>query len=744
MQNNSISIVAKQVEARPVESRFLCLRYVLTRQRFSLPISFSTLLYLKFLILWILVILADFILEFRFEFLWPFYLLLRSVYDSFKYQGLAFSLFFVLVALTSDMLCFFFIPVHWLFFAASTYVWVQYVWHTDRGICAPTVVLWILFVYIEAAVRLRDVKHMPGHLDLCRPFAAHCIGYPVVTLGFGFKSYVGYRMRQRRQQVVAKENQFYMQLMQQALPMETAPPDEKTEPTAGAMVPLQQPVQNANKTQYSRTGLWSMRPLRTVTTLRTVMTWDFEDFEKVAMFEDDDVEEEEEEDEEFDEEEEEEDFRRGGKKYIHTYNKCRCVVRRHSHERNGHIPNGTIANGSAHGGGRQHHHHHRRSLEKSREQQHGASAGEQHDQHRQQQRGAASAHSNGHAVGAGAPEEPPSSPSAGRQHQEAPEPARPSTRRREKREQDKEREAAEYLQRLEGDARRLRADLQASRASEQELRLQVASLTTTDKVSKGELSAMQREIEDLQQRLQSALSTKSSDKQTIGNLERRIAEERRLRSSLESQLNQERKSRKQEEARAAQASSQAAAQQSSRGECVEACKARRRDLESELAEARSAKHWQDERLQALERENTALAEQLRDTDILMSALSAMQEKNVHLENSLSAETRIKLDLFSALGEAKRQLEIRENANRAQEKEIEELKGKIAQVLAVMPNDSSGGPSPLDQHLQSAPGREPPIQPRPERDGLHPQELPDRFHGSLIRPAPSTPPPFSSY
>lgn len=44
----------------------------------------------------------------------------------------------------------------------------------------------------------------------------------------------------------------------------------------------------------------------------------------------------------------------------------------------------------------------------------------------------------------------------------------------------------------------------------------------------------------------------------------------------------------------------------------------------------------------------------------MSAYSAMQEKNTHLENSLSAENRIKLDLFSALGEAKRQLEIRES------------------------------------------------------------------------------------
>lgn len=45
----------------------------------------------------------------------------------------------------------------------------------------------------------------------------------------------------------------------------------------------------------------------------------------------------------------------------------------------------------------------------------------------------------------------------------------------------------------------------------------------------------------------------------------------------------------------------------------------------------------------------------------MSALQAMQDKNSTLEKNLSAETRVKLDLFSALGEAKRQLEIRESA-----------------------------------------------------------------------------------
>lgn len=90
----------------------------------------------------------------------------------------------------------------------------------------------------------------------------------------------------------------------------------------------------------------------------------------------------------------------------------------------------------------------------------------------------------------------------------------------------------------------------------------------------------------------------------------------------------------------------------------------------------------------------------------------MQDKNSTLEKNLSAETRVKLDLFSALGEAKRQLEIRESALtshrppqhshrfhsicifffdlipdviRQKDKEVLELKAKIAQLYAVMPS-----------------------------------------------------------
>ena len=56
----------------------------------------SALVYLKFICIWGLIMAADYLLEFRFEFLWPFWLVLRSIYDSFKYQGLVINLIFFL------------------------------------------------------------------------------------------------------------------------------------------------------------------------------------------------------------------------------------------------------------------------------------------------------------------------------------------------------------------------------------------------------------------------------------------------------------------------------------------------------------------------------------------------------------------------------------------------------------------------------------------------------------------------
>lgn len=132
---------------------------------------------------------------FRFEFLWPFWLLLRSVHDSFKYKGLvsvftiyfdlvskkntinisifvyinvfiiicicfqAFSVLFVCIAITSDLVCLFFIPVNWLLFAASTYVWVQYVWHTGKLIINIDTICIRTYFYLGYFVRLACSKY---------------------------------------------------------------------------------------------------------------------------------------------------------------------------------------------------------------------------------------------------------------------------------------------------------------------------------------------------------------------------------------------------------------------------------------------------------------------------------------------------------------------------------------------------------------------------------------------------------
>jgi len=44
-------------------------------------------------------------------------------------------------------------------------------------------------------------------------------------------------------------------------------------------------------------------------------------------------------------------------------------------------------------------------------------------------------------------------------------------------------------------------------------------------------------------------------------------------------------------------------------------------------------------------------------EIVQRLFQGMQEKNSQLEKSLSSETKLKMDLFSALGDAKRELSI---------------------------------------------------------------------------------------
>ncbi|XP_034480180.1 macoilin isoform X2 [Drosophila innubila] len=787
----------------------------------------TTVLYMKFLILWAIVMVADFMFMFRFEFLWPFWLLLRSVHDSFKYKGLAFSVLFVCIAITSDLVCLFFIPVHWLLFAASTYVWVQYVWHTDKGICLPTIILWMLFVYLEVGIRWKDSRHMP-HLDLCRPFAAHCIGYPVVTLGFGFKSYVGYRMRQRKQREVAKENEFYMQLLQQALPAE-----EATEEAQSSAAPVVTSASNSstvvvpNGTSGAPGALTASSTSSQANGILATATQAQNHHEHHHSS--------------------------GGAGAGNTSNNSN---HHHHHHHNNNNNNNNNSNNSHHskdnnagndnsntttpvastgaantaasssppassslstntsasaaakqsnaanaataaatttatsnghvGGGSR---NHRRSMDKDKHRNKSDTADNEHNNgtrhggknnsnnsnsnsyhqadgnatttsnnskeksdwdsssnanyQQQQQQGAKDKHDkkthNGNALQFDAEETATvveSTPqvekvSKGRRNRGKKDNAAKDNQSQQQAQQhNKDNNAAssnnnnnnnnnsnndassvsssasstssnataaaishiaskvvskicETCLKLEADVKKYRAEISHMKQIENELRQKLDVNLT----SKSSLQAKQKECDELEKRLQELNNARHADMLQLQHVERRLSEERRQRQSFEAQFANEKKARKVAEEKAA------------RPECSAQCKQRRQQIDEELKRVRNdLKQTEDAKQLAVdhgrkfEQEYRMLEVKVRnhestqaDADMLMNALATLQEKNATLEKNLSAETRVKLDLFSALGVAKRKLEISDSHRRSKEDEVIDLKAKIAQLLAVMPD-----------------------------------------------------------
>jgi len=591
----------------------------------------STLVYVKLLLLWVLVLAADYLLEFRFEYLWPFWLLVRSIYDSFKYQGLAFSVFFICIALTSDMICFLFIPVHWLFFAASTYVWVQYVWHTEKGICLPTVFLWLLFVYIEAAVRLKeyklhiDIKNLPFHLDLCRPFAAHCIGYPVVTLGFGFKSYVGYRMRQRRQKEIQKENETYYSLLREALPPGPAREDAfnpHPSPKPGA----EERISNGCAGVLAVTGGGGVEAVP-------------------------------------------DKNNRSPDKQIPRPDSSPDLAK----------SNGSTSSKS--GGGST-------SL----------SNGSPGDSEYLERRGAPSTSTNGEA----SDEFNESSSgllvdtkSLNRSNSKSLGTGRdPSRKGREASDKKSEKETGKegreghmpLMIKLESDVKRLKCDLQLSRNRENELRDQIVCYMSSERSLKSEISSLLVEKSGLEARINNLISTRAGEKAALTNLEKKLAEERKQRSDFQLKLETERKSKKEANAER----NLAQAQQSANCATVQKLEAEIAKLRDELARTEQRANTAEEEIMTLRKSAGAHG----DPEQLMVALNVAQDNQQQLEHSLSSETKIKMDLFSALGEAKRQLQIRENMLMGKDREILDLKGNIAEMLAVMPGGSSNGISSI--------------------------------------------------
>ncbi|XP_030851191.1 macoilin-like [Strongylocentrotus purpuratus] len=636
----------------------------------------STFLYLKFLGIWGFVLLLDFLLEFRFEYLWPVWLLLRSIYDSYKYQGLAFSVFFIFIAFTSDMICLLFIPVHWLFFAASTYVWVQFVWHTDRGICLPTVALWLLFVYIEASVRLRGLRSVvPFHLDLCRPFAAHCIGYPVVTLGFNFKSYVSYRMRLRKQKEVQKENDFYMQLLQQALPPEqqaangvAVAPAEK--PTKAVSKKPDEPV--ANGVGGKKESPSSKQPKNHPAgdggggggNERSNVTKDSRNKHVGAN-----------------------NASTHAKSTSTTPQDGNYIETKTSQLSSSSSSSSTSSSSSSSSSTSTTSSHSVNEFDNVKENL--ANEQTQAKNLKQISVGSSTRQRNPSPVmkensssgqGSRKPKPLPSKLENKDKDKDTNVSAEQARTMNSTNQQVKTDPSKYTIARLESDIKKLKADLQASRQVESDLRNQVNSILADEIQDKEVMEQYRKDNESLQNRLHNLVTQKQQDKQNIIQLEKKVKQERDGRTSLENLLKEERKSRKAEE------SCRQYSHASSVEECTENCRTRRQDQESEIQHLLKETRDKGDRLRDLE-QNIELRERQEiqsNNERLMNALVAMQDKTAQLENSLRAETKLKLDLFSALGDARRQVEIAASQLHHKDSEIRELKSTIADLMAVMP------------------------------------------------------------
>ncbi|XP_060836608.1 macoilin-1 [Rhopalosiphum padi] len=563
-------------------------------------IYWSSVHYLKLFGIWLVLILLDYLLHFRFEYVWPFWLLFHKIVEGIKHQGFVYTVFFVCIALTSDMVCFFFIPVHWLLFVASTYFWVQYIYQAEKCVSWPVVTLLVLYIYVEAYIRLNNPDHIPYKLVLCKPLAANCIGYPVVTLCFGFKSYLSHKLRQKQQQRVSKENEFYQNLLLDALPFDRI---------TGSIIPSQ---------ENDDGEIW------------------LESICEVPAEEND----------------------------IHN-NKVisnGSVPHKKSEKQDTictEIPNKKIVTNDKLICNSNQENHVNKETEKNKRVTPKASSTKNNNHLRCSNQNSSTKEST-KAKG--------TSPL----RLEKPLIVDPKDI---------------YCETLENELKRLKSELHSCNQTEKELRNQLNSALIENSNTSHDLTRLKQEHEDTKSKIINLVVTHQNDRQMVSQLEKRLSDEKRQRISCESQLVTERRQLKKVEELAASRLSAL----STKPECTESCKIRRRELESEAKALRKELRIKDEQYVAAQKEVNDLQpyKQSQDKiDFVMSALSTLKDKNAHLEHSLSAETRIKLDLFSALGEAKRQLEIKINKISSQEKEIEELKSKMAQTMIMTPPNNS--------------------------------------------------------
>ena len=204
--------------------------------------------------------------------------------------------------------------------------------------------------------------------------------------------------------------------------------------------------------------------------------------------------------------------------------------------------------------------------------------------------------------------------------------------------------------------KKLKGDLQSARQSELEYKDKLNKMQVSRNEFKFQCSKLQHDNTTLQSKLQSFLNAKQQDKSTINDLEKKLQDERKAKSQLEKQLNK----------------------YSKVVECGDACKQKRIEFEDCLNKLRDELRMRDVQILKLGEES------LNNKQVLLAAIDKMQTRTQQLENSLREETKLKLELFSVLGETRRQLEMNQILLFQKSNEVEELNCKISELMAIMP------------------------------------------------------------
>lgn len=194
--------------------------------------------------------------------------------------------------------------------------------------------------------------------------------------------------------------------------------------------------------------------------------------------------------------------------------------------------------------------------------------------------------------------------------------------------------------------KKLKIEIEQQKKVEQYLRDQINYITKCDRSEK-----LKQENETLQSKINDLRIQREKERE---QLEKQLQDERKKRTDLELLLAKEKKLR--------ETSSQAAkkSQINSIGPSANELNLKKiNQLENENKELRDSCSKKQDTISNLESEIknlSTLMQSNENVENLKEKLKKLEEKNANLQESLREETRFKMNLFSALGEAKRQIE----------------------------------------------------------------------------------------